>query len=92
LTATIPTSSYSSESQIRIIEERIVISVKVHFMQTAAHTLLKCKGYEDLMRELELPPITNSIELRRNLKAQVVRITNRIFKYVPKGNSETVVL
>jgi hypothetical protein len=61
-------------------------------MQTAGHTLLECKGYEELTRELEILQMAESTEQRRNLKVQVDRITNRIFKYVPQGKSETVVL
>lgn len=57
----IPTLSYSSASQIiRVSEERI--SVEMHFMLTAGYTLLECKGYKELMRELEIPQLTESIE------------------------------
>lgn len=59
----------------------------MHFIQTVGYTLLECKGYEEITRELEIPQMTGSREQRRNLKVQVHRITNRIFKYVPKGNS-----
>jgi hypothetical protein len=88
-TVAIPTLSYSSQSQIiRITEERILISVEIHFMQTAGYTLLEHKEHERT-RELQIPQMTESTEQRINLKVQVYRITNRIFnKCVPKSTTD----
>jgi hypothetical protein len=39
----------------------------MHFIQTVGYTLLECKGYEEITRELEIPQMPESTEQRSKL-------------------------
>jgi hypothetical protein len=55
--------------------ERSLLSVEIRFMSwTARYTVLDCK-INEIMRELQIPQITETIELhRRNEKEHVDRV------------------